>query len=122
MPTRDIDRKQWPAYLDALSTRLQGTPVTVETADGRADDVEFPERGLPLVGITYDEKDGGGSVNIILGDSTRDHITHTVTRPVHLYHKEGAGLISDEINAGEVLEITSQDAPPITFLRFGGEA
>ena len=41
-----------------------------------------------------------------------------MTNPVHVYHKNAAGLISEEVNPDEVLEITSSDDPRITYLRF----
>lgn len=119
MPTREISRDQWPAFLDEFSRRRAGARVTIEVVNGPQADPRFTARHLPLVGVSYDEKgSGAGHIEILAGTEADDHITHTVVQPVHLYHKDGAGLISDEVNVDEIIEITSAAQPPITYLRF----
>jgi hypothetical protein len=82
-------------------------------------DPQYALAGEPLVGISFEEKGSGdGAIQIIAGGETADAITHAVTHPVHVYHKNARGLLSDEVNVDEVLEITSTDAPRITYLRF----
>ncbi len=116
MATREIAKAEWPAFLDEFSRARQGALVTIEVVDPQTGP-RFPARRLPLVGLSYEDKEGE-SIVIIAGTEASDHLSHTVTRPVHLYHKEGAGLISEEVNPHEILEITSADYPPITSLRF----
>jgi hypothetical protein len=122
MPTREIGREQWPAFLDEFSRRRAGARVTIEVVNGPQADPRFAARRLPLVGLSYEDKgSGAGRIDIFAGTDADDQITHTITQPVHLYHKDGAGLISDEVNVDEIIEITSSDTPPITFLRFEPE-
>ncbi len=119
MPTREIGREQWPAFLDEFSRRRTGALVTIEIVSGPEADPRFAARRLPLTGLSYDAKgSGAGHIEIMAGTEADDQVTHVVAQPIHLYHKEGAGLLSDEVNADEIIEITSAAPPPITYLRF----
>ncbi len=118
MPTREISRSDWKSYFDEFSRTRQGELVTVELIFDPAGDPQFAQKKQPLVGISYEEKGSEvGAIEIMMGE-TDSSLTHAVTHPVHVYHKNAAGLISDEVNADEILEFTSEDAPRITFLRF----
>ena len=119
MPTREIGRDRWQTFFDEFSQSRQGALVTIEVIENAQDAPDYEATRLPLTGISYDPKgSGAGHIEIMAGTEVGDNVTHVVTQPVHVYHKEGAGLISDEVNADEVLEITSSAHPPITYLRF----
>ena len=119
MPTREISRDRWPAFFDEFSRTRAGARVTVEIVDSPQADPRFACRRLPLVGIGYDAAgSGAGHIEIMAGTEATDHVTHAIVQPIHVYHKDGAGLISDEVNEHEILEITAAEAPRITFLRF----
>jgi hypothetical protein len=122
MATHDIARETWADFFEDFSRRRQGTPVTIEAVDPRADDEhdrQVEERGLPLVGISYEAKGSeAGAIEIMTGTAPEDHVTHTITNPKDVYHKTGAGVMSLEVDPDEVLEITSSDYPPVTYLRF----
>ncbi len=119
MPTREIARTEWKTYFDDFSRARAGEPVSVELIYNPQGDPSFPWNKQPLVGMTFEEKDGEmGSIVISAGGGENDQLTHTVTNPVHVYHKNARGLISDEVNVDEVVEITSTDDPRIVFLHF----
>lgn len=119
MPTREINRSDWKAYFDDFSRTRQGELVTVELVFDPQGDPQFALERQPLVGITWEEKGGEAeTIEITVGGETEHALIHTVTSPVHVYHKNAAGLISDEVNPDEVLEFTSTDAPRIAYLRF----
>lgn len=119
MPTREIVRSEWKAYFDEFSRARAGERVTVELIHDPQTDPQFTLHRQPLVGISFEEKGSGeGQIEIIAGGETSDSLTHAITHPVHVYHKNARGLISDEVNVDEALEITSTDDPRITFLRF----
>ena len=119
MPTREVPRADWKNYFDEFSRTRQGELVTVELIFDPAGDPQFAQEKQPLVGINFEEKGSeAGSILILMGGAESDSVTHEVSSPVHVYHKNAAGLISDEINEDEILEFTSSDAPRITFLRF----
>ena len=119
MPTREIARSDWKTYFDDFSRARAGERVTAELIFDPQADPQFALNRLPFVGISYEEKGSeAGTIEIIAGGETDDAVTHTITHPVHVYHKNARGLISDEINADEIVEITSTDDPRIISLRF----
>ncbi len=88
--------------------------VTVELADPQKGPRKA-EKNQPLTGITVDD---AGSVVVQFGGG--DATTRTITEPKAVYHKSAAGLMSDEVNHDEILEITSAGDPPVTQLHFSG--
>ena len=119
MPTREIPRAEWKSYFDEFSRTRLDEMVTVELIFSPQSDPQYALMHQPLVGISFAETGSeAGTIEIMVGGETTDSLTHTVTNPVHVYHKNAAGLISDEVNPEEVLEFTSSDAPQITYLRF----
>ena len=119
MPTREIPRSEWKTYFDDFSRTRRNEKVTVELVYSPQDDPQYALERQPLVGISYAEKGSeAGTIEIMVGGETTDSLTHSVTNPVHVYHKNAAGLISEEVNPDEVLEFTSTDDPRITYLRF----
>ena len=119
MPTREIARTEWKTYFDEFSRTRTGELISVELIFSPQADPQDALDKEPLVGITYEEKGSEpGTIEIIAGDKENNALTHTVTNPVHVYHKNARGLISEEINVDEVIEITSTDDPRIVFLRF----
>lgn len=119
MPTREIARSEWRTYFDEFSRTRAGERVTIELIHDPQSDPQFPFNEQPLVGISFEEKGSGeGDIQIIVGGEPGDALTHSITHPVHVYHKNARGLISDEVNVDEVLEVTSTDDPRITYLRF----
>jgi len=122
MATHEIAKDDWKTFLTTFSERRKGALVTVEVADpqhGPRKEID----GLPLVGISYEETgSGAGSILLFLGDATNDNVTHTISHPKALYHKPGAGVLSDEVNTNEIIEVTSADDPPIIQLHFSGHA
>ena len=119
MPTREIPRTEWKSYFDEFSRTRAGEKVTVEMIYNPQGDRQYAMEQQPLVGLTFEEKGSeAGSIEIIVGGATDDSLTHTVTNPIHVYHKNAAGFLSEEVNPDEVLELTSGDDPRITYLRF----
>ena len=119
MPTREIARTEWKTYFDEFSQARAGELVSIEVIYNPQGDPQFPFTKQPLVGLTFEEKDGEpGTIEISAGGETNNQHTHTVTNPVHVYHKNARGMISDEVNIDEVIEVTSTDDPRIVFLHF----
>jgi len=113
MATHEIGRDAWPSYFEEFTQTHQGARVTVETVDAQSDPKISP-RDRPFLGISYAQQGSDETIALQLeGDAA-----HTITAPKHVYHKTGAGLISDEVNVDEILEITSAGHPAITYLQF----
>ncbi len=118
MPTREIARPEWKTYFDEFSRTRAGELVTVELIYSPQADPQYALVKQPLIGITFEEDGEAGTFDLSAGSEADDALTHTITNAVHVYHKNARGIISEEINEDEVIEITSTDDPRIVFLRF----
>lgn len=112
MATHEIPQDQWESFFTVFNDRRNGAMVTVEIAD--------PQKGLrkaetnqPLTSIHVAD----GNIVLQLGG---DGATRTITQPKTVYHKSAAGMMSDEVNHDEIIEITSAGDPPVTQLHFSG--
>ncbi|MBC8138498.1 MAG: DUF5335 family protein [Fibrella sp.] len=117
MATHEIPQDQWESFFAVFSERRNGALVTVELADPQKGPRKA-ETNQPLTGITIDD---AGSVLLQLGGTGSDTVTRTITEPKAVYHKSAAGVMSDEVNHDEIIEITSAGDPPITQLHFSGQ-
>lgn len=84
MQTKEIEKKEWQAFFDALSRRHEGTPVGIEIL-GHEIGAQTQEIGLSLKGITAEWDDlFGNTIVIMVGASADDHITHFIRRPTQV--------------------------------------
>lgn len=113
MATHEIGRDAWASYFEEFTQTHRNARVTVETVDAQGDPKISP-KARPFLGISYSREDGAETIALRLDGET----VHAITAPKHVYHKTGAGLISDEVNTDEILEITSAAHPAITYLQF----
>jgi len=103
MATREIQRNEWPAFLDTFSKEHQGliATITVISPDIGAQEAV---QGIPLAGITTDRKGSEkDSITILLGAEPVDRAEHFVTEATHLWVNAGGE------SAGDVIEIGARD-------------
>ena len=111
MPTREIPREEWTAFLDSFSRQHAGWLSTVEVL-GSAIGAQIEVREQPLSGISADLKGGKrDSISILVGDRSDNHVTHIIHAPSHVRLKE------TEEGAHEALQIESESGVT-TLLRF----
>ena len=111
MPTREIPREEWTAFLDSFSRQHAGWLSTVEVL-GSAIGAQIEVREQPLSGISADLKGGKrDSISILVGDRSDNHVTHIIHAPSHVRLKE------TEEGAHEALQIESERGVT-TLLRF----
>jgi hypothetical protein len=115
MATHEISPDQWESFFTVFNERRSGATVTVEIAD--------PQKGLrkaetnqPLTSISVAD----GNIVLKMGGNGGDAVTRTITQPKTVYHKSAAGMMSDEVNHDEIIEVTSAGDPPVTQLHFSG--
>jgi hypothetical protein len=102
MPTREIPRDQWVAFFNGFSTRHEGWYVNVRVIG--SDIGAQPEfKQLPLLGISADLKDNEDFVNITVGKTEHERMTHTATGATRVWLKQA------DNGADEALEIESKD-------------
>jgi Family of unknown function (DUF5335) len=110
MPTQEIPREDWDSFFDVFSRQHEGWLATLEVF---APDIGAQEeaRELPLEGISVSSGNDADAIAINLGKTPEDHVTHTVTKPEHVW------LDQTSEGAKPALEIESGDDIK-TLLRF----
>ncbi len=111
MPTQEIPREDWNSFFDVFSRQHEGWIATLEVF---APDVGAQEEAheLPLEGISIASGGNGtDAIAISLGKTAEDHVTHTITKPEHVW------LEQTSAGANAALEIESENQNK-TLLRF----
>ena len=117
MATHEISPERWAEFFEDFSKRHEDSMVEVDAVSPQAG-IRPETQWLPFVGISFEEKGSeAGSVRILTATGIGDNSIE-VTAVKQVYHKPGAGVLSDEVTENEIIEITSADDPPITYLRF----
>ena len=90
MTTRKLDKKQWQAFFDGVTTMLEGKQAEIEVASLRLGD-QVEAEWLPLIGISYDPEDD--IVEVAL-----DGLDHLIHSPREIYLEDGTeGLMALEV-------------------------
>jgi hypothetical protein len=114
MQTQEIPSDQWGPFLDNLSRRHEGEPVSIEI-EGRDIGVQPEGRNVQLIGITFDPKDSiGQEIDVIITDSdeTKRQMMHAVTHPSRVQ------IARSDDGRDTALQLESKDGPT-TLVRFG---
>ena len=109
MPIREIPKTDWMQVCKNLSQQHEGAPVTVEVLGADAGTRELA-RDVPLEGITAERKRGAYVVEVFLGEAEDRHLSHVVSRPVHMRIRES------ETGEHEALQIESENRATTTIL------
>jgi len=111
MQTQEIPQHEWNNFFDSFSHQHDGWLATLEVLGS---DVGAQEEAheLPLEGVSVaSETKTAKSITISLGRTAEDHISHTITKPEHVW------LEKTDDGADAALEIESEDELK-TLLRF----
>ena len=103
MPTQEIPRQDWNNFFDGFSRQHEGWLATLEIF---ALDVGAQEEvhELPFEGISIASGgNGADAIAISLGKTPEDHVTHTITKPEHVWLEQTSG------GANAALEIESEN-------------
>jgi len=88
--TRALSKTEWHAYCDRISKGLVGKPAQIEVAALALGD-QTAAKSLPLLGITYDQKND-------LIEIALEGFDHLIRRPQDIFVDEGPeGLVSMEV-------------------------
>ena len=110
MATHEIPPSEWTGFFETFSARRKGATVSIGTADPQKGQHKA-ETNVTLDAITASD----GAITVLFAGGE----AHTITAPKAVYHKSAAGIMSDEVNHDEIIEVTSVDNPPVTQLHFG---
>jgi hypothetical protein len=120
METREIPKAEWQVALDRFSRGHHGQAAKIATA-GAIEKSMRQADGLPLFGATVEQNGGKGPlIEIIAGDPTGVHVSHTVSCPTHVRVAEWndgvSGLLEIESEDGTTASVqvgpTEQTLPP----------
>jgi hypothetical protein len=105
MPTREIPRAEWTAFLENFSRQHEGWLATLEVF-GPDIGAQSQARDLPLQSITASAGDAAAeTIAISLGKGREDHVTHTVSAPDRVWLEQtaqGANAALEIESAGDV--------------------
>ena len=79
--TREIERSEWSAFLDAFSRAHQGWLITIEQVLTPPGPVGIQVRDLPLDGVAADPD---GTIAISVGVTPDARVTHLIPRAARL--------------------------------------
>jgi len=83
MSTQEIPREEWQSFFEVFSRQHEGWLATLELLGS---DIGAQEEAheLPLEGLSV-ESDEAKAIVISLGRSPQYHVTHTISRPEHVW-------------------------------------
>jgi len=103
MPTQEIPREDWSNFFDVFSRQHEGWLATLEVFGPEVGAQEEAHQ-LPFEGISIaSEGNGADAIAINLGKTVEDHVTHTITKPEHVWLEQTSG------GANAALEIESEN-------------
>jgi hypothetical protein len=111
MSTQEIPREEWQGFFEVFSRQHEGWLATLELL-GSDMGAQEEAHELPLEGLSIDS--GGKeseAIVISLGTTRRNHVTHTIMQPEHVWLEQTAE------GANAALEIESSDESK-ALLRF----
>ncbi len=101
--TIEIPKEKWIKFFDDLSKRRFGWETKIEVMNESVGD-QILSDGLPLNGITFEEKSGRHELEIAVGETAGQHQTHNISNPTKVaYLDEGDFL-------GGVVEIEEENS------------
>lgn len=100
--TNEIHITQWKQFFDDESHDKLDWLTKVEVLSP-VNGVQILSEGLPLSGLTFEDKDKSPQIEILLGKNTAHHQTHNILAPTKVYFRR-----ADE-NSGGTIEIEEAD-------------
>jgi len=100
--TLDLPEGKWTQFFEDLSKRRFGWTTKIEVMNDSIGDQVLSE-GLPLNGITIDQKGDARTIEIAVGENTAHHQSHTIANPRKIAY------LDDDKNLGSIVEIEEQN-------------
>ena len=100
--TLNIPRDEWANFLDDLTKRRFEWKTNLEVINAEIGDQTLGD-GLPLKGVTFEDKSGKPEVEILLGNDAYRHQAHSIANP------EKVAFLPNERDGGGILEIEERD-------------
>lgn len=99
--TIEISKEKWTEFFNDLSRRRFGWETRIEVLDESVGDQILSE-GLPLNGVTFEEKAGRHELEIAVGETAESHQTHVIANPSKVVYLDEGDFM------GGVIEIEDE--------------
>lgn len=96
--TNEIHINQWKQFFDEESRDKLDWLTKVEVLSPESG-AQILSEGLPLGGLTFEDKDKSPQIEIVVGKNTAHHQTHNILAPTKVYFRRAAE------NSGGTIEI-----------------
>lgn len=101
--TSEIHINQWKQFFDETSREKLNWQTKIEVLDAE-NGTQILSEGLPLGGLTFEDKNGQSQIEIIVGRDTEHHQTHNILTPSKVYFRrvdaDSAGTLEIEETSG----------------------
>jgi len=98
--TIEIPKEIWSEFFDDLSRRRAGWMTRIEVLDNSTGD-QILSDGLPLGGVTFEEKAGRREIELSVGETTTRHQFHVISNPVKVEYLNEGDFAGGVIQIGE---------------------
>ncbi len=98
--TIEIPKVKWTEFFDDLSRRRFGWETKIEVLDESVGDQILSE-GLPLNGVTFEEKAGRHEIEIAVGETADSHQTHNISNPTKVAYLDEGDFLGGVIEVEE---------------------
>ena len=99
--TNEVHKNQWKQFFDEESRDKLDWLTKVEVLSPESG-VQILSEGLPLAGLTFENKDDSPQIEIIVGKDTEHHQTHNILAPTKVYFRRA------DANSGGTIEIEEE--------------
>lgn len=114
--TIEIPQEKWNEFFNDLSRRRFGWTTRVEVMNEDAGD-QILSDGLPLNGVTFEEKAGKSSIMLAVGETAGQHQAHVIANPVKVeFLRNGdfeSGVLEIEEESGTRTLVTLLNPMPV---------
>lgn len=100
--TLNIPKDEWANFFDDLTKRRFEWKTNLEVINAEIGDQTLSD-GLPLKGVTFEDKGGRQTIEILLGKDADRHQAHNIAEP------EKVAFLPNDGDGGGILEIEESD-------------
>ena len=84
--TNEIPKQEWKQFFDELSREKLDWQTKIEVMNDETG-AQILTEGLPLGGLTFEDKDGQERIEVIVGSGTENHQTYSILEPEKVYFR-----------------------------------
>lgn len=78
--THELQKAEWKMFFDGLSNDLADWETTIHVLN-EGTGAQILSEGLPFKGLTFEDKNGVDTIELLVGSGTSNHQTHNITKP-----------------------------------------